>query len=63
VPAISSPRGGGMEWFGRNPVGSIKSAASPTFGGLAILELATGCVRPGSHPARARQRISPSRKP
>jgi hypothetical protein len=23
VPVICSPRQGGMEWFGRNPVGSI----------------------------------------
>ncbi len=63
VPAISSPRRGGMEWFGRNPVGSIKMTAAPTCGGLAILELAPGCVRSGSHSVLARQRISPSRKP
>jgi hypothetical protein len=45
------------------PGGLNQRAASPTCGGLAILELAAGCVRSGSHSVLARQRISPSRKP
>ena len=52
-----------MEWFGRNPVGSIKTAVSPLCGDHDYGELAPGCVRPGSHPVSARQRISPSRRP
>ena len=32
-------------------------------GTMTIAELAPGCVRPGSHPVSARQRISPSRRP
>jgi hypothetical protein len=32
-------------------------------GTMTVSELAPGCVRPGSHPVSARQRISPSRRP
>jgi hypothetical protein len=41
---------GDMECFGRNLVGSIKTAVSPSVGTMTIGELAPGCVRSGSHP-------------
>lgn len=32
VPVISSPRSGDMEWFGRNPTGSIRCSVAPQCG-------------------------------
>jgi hypothetical protein len=58
VPVISSPRGDGMECFGRSLAGSIKGAATPPeAGAMTNNELAPGCVA-GSHDrSSARQRM------
>lgn len=34
---------GDMEWFGRNPMGSIRLSVSPTSGTRIVGELAPGC--------------------
>ena len=52
VPFISSSRRGDMEWFGRNPVGSIRGATTPTSGGHEL-----GRARTGLRPSRFSSRL------
>ena len=53
MPAISSPRRGGMEWFGRNLVGSIKCSVSPLCG-----DHGNRRARTGLRPSRFSPRLS-----
>jgi hypothetical protein len=62
-PVIYSSReatwsGSAATWWAQSLTRSRRRTGTLTVG-----ELAPGCVRPGSHPVSARQRISPSRRP
>ena len=63
VPFISSSSE--ATWSGSAATPWAQSVARPrrSTGAMKSIELAKGCVRPGSHPVLARQRISPSRRP